>query len=83
MQVSLSVKHLRPCASATHVLESLSYTNDLNSDFSFSKTGGHTKIKEPNLLNYCKCKSPSWIWTQVAEFASYDDNCYEHLFVTD
>ena len=27
-------------------------TKGLNSEFSFSKTGCHTKIKEPNLTNY-------------------------------
>ena len=49
--------------------------------FSFSKTGGHTKIKEPSLTYYLPKEGISFkwnanrIWTWVANFISYNANC--------
>ena len=48
-----------------HMIQDQFHTRSLNSEFSFSKPGCHTKVKEPNLPNnftYCR-RINSWIHT--------------------
>ena len=54
----------------------------LNSEFSFSLTSCHNKVKEPvcldiypKVLALCEMQT-TWIWTQVAMSISYNDNHY-------